>query len=264
MLSSQLHFAKPAARTPLMVLVHGLLGSGADWQPVLTYLADKQCAVLTLDLPGHGANPVLHCDDFAQAVEMIEQTVQAHITPEVSVILVGYSLGGRLIMNGLAQGAFSRLNLRGADHRKAGHFGLQDDEEKAARWKNDEQWAQRFAKQPIEHVLNDWYQQAVFSSLNHEQRQTLIAQRSANLGSSVAHMLLATSLAKQPYLLPALQALTLPIHYVCGEKDNKFQQLAQHCGLSYSQVANAGHNVHHEQPQAFAKIVQAMIHSITD
>ncbi|PAR36724.1 2-succinyl-6-hydroxy-2,4-cyclohexadiene-1-carboxylate synthase [Vibrio metoecus] len=263
MLSSQLHFAKPAARTPLVVLVHGLLGSGADWQPVLTYLADKQCAVLTLDLPGHGANPVLHCDDFAQAVEMIEQTVQAHITPEVPVILVGYSLGGRLIMNGLAQGAFSRLNLRGAII-EGGHFGLQDDEEKAARWKNDEQWAQRFAKQPIEHVLSDWYQQAVFSSLNHEQRQTLIAQRSANLGSSVAHMLLATSLAKQPYLLLALQALTLPIHYVCGEKDSKFQQLAQHCGLSYSQVANAGHNVHHEQPQAFAKIVQAMIHSITN
>ena len=92
----------------------------------------------------------------------------------------------------------------------------------------------------------------------------MIAQRSANLGSSVAHMLLATSLAKQPYLLPALQALKLPIHYVCGEQDSKFQQLAESSGLSYSQVAQAGHNVHHVQPQAFAKIVQAMIHSIID
>ncbi len=263
MLSNQLHFAKPTARTPLVVLVHGLLGSGADWQPVLSHLARTQCAALTLDLPGHGTNPERHCDNFAEAVEMIEQTVQAHVTSEVPVILVGYSLGGRLIMHGLAQGAFSRLNLRGAII-EGGHFGLQENEEKAARWQHDQQWAQRFSQQPIEHVLSDWYQQAVFSSLNHEQRQTLIAQRNANLGSSVAHMLLATSLAKQPYLLPALQALKLPIHYVCGEQDSKFQQLAESSGLSYSQVAQAGHNVHHEQPQAFAKIVQAMIHSIID
>lgn len=113
MLSSQLHFAKPTAHTPLVVLVHGLLGSGADWQPVLSHLASMKCAVLTLDLPGHGANPELHCDDFAQAVEMIEQTVQAHVTPEVPVILVGYSLGGRLIMNGLAEGLFRALICEG-------------------------------------------------------------------------------------------------------------------------------------------------------
>lgn len=113
MLSNQLHFAKPTARAPLVVLVHGLLGSGADWQRVLSHLARTQCAALTLDLPGHGANPERHCDNFAEAVEMIEQTVQAHVTPEVPVILVGYSLGGRLIMNGLAQGLFRVLICEG-------------------------------------------------------------------------------------------------------------------------------------------------------
>ncbi|MDE1514662.1 2-succinyl-6-hydroxy-2,4-cyclohexadiene-1-carboxylate synthase [Vibrio sp. dsl-7] len=260
MLCSRLHFAKPSASTPLVVLVHGLLGSGADWQPLLAHLAKVNCAVLTLDLPGHGANPVLYCDDFHQATALIARTVQAQVTGEVPVILVGYSLGGRLIMYGLAQGSFASLNLCGAII-EAGHFGLTEQSEKMTRWQHDQQWAQRFTQQPIEHVLSDWYQQAVFSSLNAAQRQTLITQRSANLGASVAHMLLATSLAKQPDLLPALQALSLPIHYVCGERDSKFQQLAESSGLSYSQVAQAGHNVHHEQPQALAAIIQAMIHS---
>lgn len=262
MLSSQLYFAKPTAQHPLVVLVHGLLGSGADWQPLLAQLVDAQCAVLTVDLPGHGASSAQPCDDFTQAIAMLEQTVLSYATSEVPIILVGYSLGGRLIMNGLAEGRFKSLNLCGVII-EGGHFGLQDEKEKIARWQNDCRWAERFAKQPIEHVLSDWYQQPVFSSLNYEQRQTLITQRSANLGPSVAHMLLATSLAKQPYLLPQLQRLTLPLRYVCGERDSKFQQLAYDCGLTYSQVANAGHNVHHEQPQAFAKIVQAMIHSIS-
>ncbi|MBN8110601.1 2-succinyl-6-hydroxy-2,4-cyclohexadiene-1-carboxylate synthase, partial [Vibrio vulnificus] len=76
---------------------------------------------------------------------------------------------------------------------EGGHFGLITEEEKHARWQHDQHWATRFAHQPIAQVLTDWYQQAVFSSLNHEQRQTLVTLRSDNLGPAVAKMLLATS-----------------------------------------------------------------------
>ncbi|WMN73478.1 hypothetical protein NI386_19550 [Vibrio parahaemolyticus] len=109
--------------------------------------------------------------------------------------------------------------------------------------------------------MSDWYQQAVFSSLNHEQRQTLIAKRSANLGSAIANMLMATSLAKQAYLLPALQQQRIPIYYVCGAKDKKFSQLAKTSGLAYRQIEGAGHNVHQEQPKQFAMHIKQIIHS---
>ncbi len=119
---------------------------------------------------------------------------------------------------------------------KGGNFGLQSESEKQARFRNDAHWARRFKTEPLACVLNDWYQQLVFSSLNHEQRQTLIEKRSANLGSAVADMLLATSLAKQSYLLPALQQQTIPLYYICGSKDKKFSQLAESSGLAYRQV----------------------------
>ncbi|MCV5656212.1 2-succinyl-6-hydroxy-2,4-cyclohexadiene-1-carboxylate synthase, partial [Escherichia coli] len=83
--------------------------------------------------------------------------------------------------------------------------------EKQVRLENDARWAMRFKTEPLERVLSDWYQQAVFSSLNHEQRQTFIAKRSDNLGSAVANMLMATSLAKQAYLLPSLQKQNIPV-----------------------------------------------------
>jgi 2-succinyl-6-hydroxy-2,4-cyclohexadiene-1-carboxylate synthase len=74
-------------------------------------------------------------------------------------------------------------------------------------------------------------------------------------------MLLATSLATQSYLLPALQRQAVPLHYICGTKDKKFSQLAESSGLAYRQVEGAGHNVHQEQPQQFAIHVNQIIHS---
>ncbi|MEF1306303.1 2-succinyl-6-hydroxy-2,4-cyclohexadiene-1-carboxylate synthase, partial [Vibrio owensii] len=53
----------------------------------------------------------------------------------------------------------------------------------------------------------------------------------------------------------------VPLHYICGEKDKKFSQLAETSGLAYRQIEGAGHNVHQEQPQRFARQVNQIIHS---
>lgn len=161
-------------------------------------------------------------------------------------------------MTGVANGYFSSLNIRSLIV-EGGNFGLASGADKQKRWSNDSLWAERFRTEPIEQVLSDWYQQAVFSSLNHAQRQKMIVKRSANLGPSVANMLETTSLAKQDYLLEHLKSSGVKTHYICGEKDNKFSQLAEQSGLSFSQVSQAGHNVHIEQPEAFANIVKTQL-----
>ncbi|MCV6069780.1 2-succinyl-6-hydroxy-2,4-cyclohexadiene-1-carboxylate synthase, partial [Escherichia coli] len=86
-------------------------------------------------------------------------------------------MGGRIAMHGIAHQCFPDLNIAGAII-EGGNFGLQTESEKHGRVENDARWAMRFKTEPLERVLNDWYQQAVFSSLNHEQRQTFIAKRS--------------------------------------------------------------------------------------
>ncbi|MBF4284412.1 2-succinyl-6-hydroxy-2,4-cyclohexadiene-1-carboxylate synthase [Vibrio anguillarum] len=241
---------------PVLVFLHGLLGSGRDWSKTALFLAPY--SQLWIDLPGHGGSQSLLCDDFDECCAHISATVLKQLGEKTPIVLVGYSLGGRLAMYGVAMQRFSALNIQGLIV-EGGNFGLQSSFEREQRLKNDHHWAHRFQTEQIERVLVDWYHQPVFSSLNHEQRQTLVTQRSANLGAAVAHMLLSTSLAKQPYLLAQLEQVALPIVYVCGEKDSKFVQLAQQSGFEYRQVQAAGHNVHYEQPEVFAHLIQEFI-----
>ncbi|MEL7291909.1 MAG: 2-succinyl-6-hydroxy-2,4-cyclohexadiene-1-carboxylate synthase [Pseudomonadota bacterium] len=240
----------------VLVYLHGLLGSGEDWHLVRQQLDNLPS--ITIDLPGHGMSALTSCCNFRDCCNQISDTLLTHIEPHRPIVLLGYSLGARIAMYGVANAGFPALNIS-LVLAEGGNFGLPAVQEREARRQSDHQWAERFRREPIEQVLADWYRQPVFSSLNHEQRQNLVTKRSANLGCAVANMLEATSLAKQDYLLEALNSSPTKTHYICGEKDNKFSQLAERSGLSFSQVANAGHNVHLEQPQAFATIITTQL-----
>lgn len=261
MLSSTLQPAVSGScpsKTPLLVFLHGLLGSGEDWNECIEHLPNFH--KLMIDLPGHGESRFVDSEGFEPTCQMLEQTIlcqigQIGLATNHPVVVIGYSLGGRLAMYSLANGYLDKLNLVKLIV-EGGNFGLESEEEKAQRLVNDTKWAIRFAQQPIDEVLSDWYQQSVFSSLNHEQRQTLVLKRSGNLGVSVANMLLSTSLAKQPDLRATLSAYQHLIHYICGKKDRKFIDLATLSGFEFSEIDFAGHNVHFEQPEQFSDVIK--------
>ncbi|NVD06993.1 2-succinyl-6-hydroxy-2,4-cyclohexadiene-1-carboxylate synthase [Vibrio sp. JPW-9-11-11] len=256
MLYSQASANLDTTNQAVVVYLHGLLGSSKDWHSVRQALAHLPS--ISIDLPGHGMSALTSCCNFRDCCNQISDTLLTHIEPHRPIVLLGYSLGARIAMYGVARQAFSQLNIQ-LLLAEGGNVGLSRPEERQARWQSDRGWAERLRGEPIEQVLADWYQQPVFSSLNHEQRQNLITQRSANLGPAVANMLEATSLAKQDYLLDALKSASITTHYICGEKDSKFSQLAERSGLSYSRVAGAGHNAHVEQPYAFANIITTQL-----
>ncbi|MDW6092495.1 2-succinyl-6-hydroxy-2,4-cyclohexadiene-1-carboxylate synthase [Vibrio rhizosphaerae] len=241
---------------PVLVFLHGLLGSSEDWSGTLAQLGDFPC--LTIDLCGHGHSRMQRCRDFADCCRRIAQTIAGRLSPGQPLVLIGYSLGGRLAMYGAVHGFWSALNVTTLVI-EGGNFGLQDEAARQARWQHDQAWADRFAFEPIADVLINWYQQPVFSSLNHAQRQDLIARRSDNLGSEIAAMMRATSLALQPDLLPGLQTQPIPVQYICGERDQKFRQLATLSGLPVQIVLQAGHNVHQERPEAFARCLRTQL-----
>ncbi|MDW6003550.1 2-succinyl-6-hydroxy-2, 4-cyclohexadiene-1-carboxylate synthase [Vibrio mangrovi] len=252
-------YTSPENRTgqdlPVLVFLHGLLGSGEDWSETLTHLTAFPC--LTIDLCGHGQSRQQRCTNFDDCCEQIARTIRKAVPAEQPLVLVGYSLGGRLAMYGAVHGHWAELNLT-ALVIEGGNFGLHSDVQRQQRWQQDQLWATRFASEPVADVLSDWYQQPVFSSLNHEQRQHLITRRSDNLGAEIAVMMRATSLARQPDLLPALKMQSVPVRYICGENDHKFRQLAQQSGLPVQIIFQAGHNVHQERPEDFARCLQAL------
>ncbi|HBV75315.1 MULTISPECIES: 2-succinyl-6-hydroxy-2,4-cyclohexadiene-1-carboxylate synthase [Vibrio] len=252
------------AQQPIPVFLHGFLGSSLDWNNCLSHLNLPHA--ICIDLPCHGLSKYCEVQNFEEACQQVQLTVLSKLkkekrAPNTPLVFVAYSLGARIAMFGMAKQAFPDLNIQGAI-LEGGNFGLIQEQENVLRWEDDKHWSKRFATEAIEDVLYDWYLQGVFSSLDDDQREELVELRSDNLGSQLGCMLRATSLAKQPYLLDDLKQLSVPLLYVCGEKDQKFRILAEKSGLPYQLVKNAGHNVHHEQPQQFSSIVKAFVDTL--
>ncbi len=255
MLYSQFIPASDTQSPLTLIWLHGLLGNRRDWQPCIDALPAYNH--LCIDLPGHGSSQWLHCDSLTDCCQQIVQAAQQRLEPQQKVVIVGYSLGGRIAMHGLANGVWDAFNLQGVVV-EGGNFGLQDEQQKQQRHVNDENWASRFAQEPLDEVLHDWYLQPVFASLTPQQRQAMVLRRSVNLGGAIARMLMATSLATQDNLLPRLTPHAAHMHYICGANDGRFTTLAKQSGLSYTALQDAGHNVHYEQPVQFAAIVADM------
>ena len=241
--------------TPVIFL-HGLLGSQQDWQAVLGRLQNfPQIRPLTIDLPLHGASEHIACHGFTHARELIHQTILQYIGNQ-PFYLVGYSLGGRLALDYTLNTNNPQLKhtiLEGTN------IGLATDAERQARWQNDHQWAERFRNEPIVKVLNDWYQQAVFTNLDQHKRSNLIEKRQNNNRSAVAAMLEATSLAKQNYSLPSLSETKSNITFFIGEDDQKFRKIASDNKLNHQLIPNAGHNAHYENPESFTDALLVLI-----
>ncbi|OBT16060.1 2-succinyl-6-hydroxy-2,4-cyclohexadiene-1-carboxylate synthase [Vibrio sp. UCD-FRSSP16_10] len=255
MVTLRLAASKPSLR---LLFVHGFLGSSDDWQSIVQYLP-TDWDLYALNLPGHVGNSDPLPSNFSEFTYFIDEQAQALAKDNVPVAFVGYSLGARLLMH-LAlklethtpNTHLNTMIVRGFV-LEGGNFGLQQQSDISTRWENDRRWIKRFNEQSLCEVLNDWYQQPVFSSLNAQQRKQLVAQRSINDGKALAQVMSATSLAKQAYLLENLQHSQQQVHYIVGEYDQKFSLLYERNQVSFEVIEKAGHNTHKEQPEKYAK-----------
>lgn len=80
---------------PLLVLVHGLFGSGTNLRGIARLLADKY-RVVSVDLPNHGRSPHSDSMTYADMSQSLQETVRQF--GETSVNWVGHSMGGKAVM----------------------------------------------------------------------------------------------------------------------------------------------------------------------
>lgn len=229
---------------PWLVFLHGFSGDSREWLPVGESLEDYPR--LYLNLPGHGASADISVAGFDAMNALLTRTLISYNI--LKYWLVGYSLGGRIAMFHACQQpkGLSGIVVEG------GHPGLRDADAREARLASDRRWGARFRAGPLDNVFTDWYQQPVFASLSDAQRRGLITLRSQNNGAGLAAMLEATSLAVQPDLRAALHALSVPFHYLYGERDEKFAAIAAELNATRHVIPHAGHNAHRENPGAVA------------
>ncbi|MEE1674688.1 2-succinyl-6-hydroxy-2,4-cyclohexadiene-1-carboxylate synthase [Agarivorans aestuarii] len=247
---------------PCLVFLHGFLGSGSDWQAQIAELSQHYYCV-TVDIAGHGMSGQQRLKsrnafkDFShQLSACLKRLKIAHYC------LVGYSLGGRLALQHalLAPKGINQLIIESAN------TGLSDEDARQQRLVHDNRWADRWLKEPLDGLLNEWYQQTVFANLSQAQRQLLIQRRKQQDRQGIAATLRATSLGLQQDLSKQLGQLKMRLDLIGGSLDNKYQALAKQLQQDYPRlkchiIEGAGHNCHFEQPTLFLDLLSSVLNN---
>jgi len=247
---------------PVVLFLHGFMGSGDDWNEVTEGLGDRfRC--LTVDLPGHGGTRINGPDELYRMESTARALIDLLDSHTIDTChLIGYSMGGRLGMYlGLHYPErFDRIILESASP------GLTTEAERAARRDHDETLARKLEQTPLDQFLGDWYDQPLFASLRrHTQRlNRMITARRNNDPAGCIRSLLQMGTGSMPSLWPMLDAAGETIGQrlllITGEEDRKFTQIAAGIaalapGTRIATLAGCGHIVHLENPEKFIRLV---------
>jgi 2-succinyl-6-hydroxy-2,4-cyclohexadiene-1-carboxylate synthase len=244
--------------TPV-TLLHGFTQSGRSWQELISTMPSGWQWVVP-DLRGHGETriqPGAPCtmDACTADLEMLWNDLGIERTH-----LVGYSMGGRLALH-----VATRLPERLSSLLTIGaHAGLEEDARDGRR-QGDEALAQRIEHEGLEAFVNYWTALPMFAGLERRGPSFVAQVRAERMGNTVAG--LAASLrgmgagAMQP-LWDDLPRVRMPCTFVAGQLDHGYVASARRLSAVVPNgrieiVLRAGHAVHQERPEAFARVLAA-------
>ena len=205
----------------MIVAVHGFLGRPADW-------------------------------DFLRDAGLEVEAVRPDRIPRTGDVLLGYSMGGRLALHALLEGA----QYRRAVIVSAG-LGITGGNERTARRAQDERWAQRFESDDWDAVIADWDAQPLFGGHRMPRREDDFDR--SGLGADLRRF----SPAVLEPLEPRLREIAIPVLWIAGERDPKYVEAGQRAVALLPNAElwvcpGAAHRVPWERPDVFTARLQAL------
>jgi 2-succinyl-6-hydroxy-2,4-cyclohexadiene-1-carboxylate synthase len=238
-------------------LLHGFTQSGRSWREVIAAMPPGYQWIVP-DLRGHGQTriePGAPCsmDASLSDLEMIWDQLGIERTH-----LAGYSMGGRLAIHVAVHRPDKLLSLLTI----GAHAGL-DDEAREGRRLGDEALAQRIEQDGLEAFVNYWGSLPLFAGLERRGPSFVAQVRAERMGNTVAG--LAASLrgmgagVMEP-LWNDLSRVGVPSTFVAGQLDHGYVASARRLAAAVPNgrveiVLRAGHAVHQERPDAFARVL---------
>ncbi|HEY8713681.1 MAG TPA: alpha/beta fold hydrolase [Thermoanaerobaculia bacterium] len=198
----------------MITALHGFLGRPEDWK----FLSDAG-----LEVDGRELDDV----------------------PQSGDTLLGYSMGGRIALHALLDGArYKRAVIVSAG------LGIEGEADRAARRAADDKWASRFEHDDWESVLRDWNSQPLFGGDVRVRRERDYDRR------RIVDALRRWSPGVLPPLAPRLHEIDVPVLWIAGERDAKYAAAAKRAvsllpNATLWICAGAAHRVPWEQPKAF-------------
>lgn len=250
--------------TPV-TLLHGFTQNGRSWMEVISRMRAGWMWIVP-DLRGHGdtqTRPGAPCsmDACTRDLEMLWDHLAVARTH-----LVGYSMGGRLALHVAARRPERILSLLTI----GAHAGL-DEDARESRRRGDEALAQRIQQDGLEAFVDYWTSLPLFAGLARRGPAFLAQARAERMNNHVAG--LACSLrgmgagVMEP-LWDDLISVSFPSTFVAGQLDHGYVTSARRLASIVPSgrvevVPRAGHAVHQERPEAFARLLDAHLAAAT-
>ena len=227
------------------VYIHGWLGSPDDWGELTADIKHK----LLITIPGHNHTQALNTENgFDTIIDSIKK-----------IILIGYSLGGRIAL------AFAKRNPDIIKHLIliSTHPGTNNKHLKNKQIAQETLASNKLNTLTLNQFLDDWYSQALFSPLSTSLKENLIQKRlqnnANNLRESLAHFS-HRFYEEHDSFLETIASKTL---YIVGEEDKKYFAFAKHLNalnISTATVTNGGHALLETHPKELSNLIHSFLH----
>jgi 2-succinyl-6-hydroxy-2,4-cyclohexadiene-1-carboxylate synthase len=236
----------------MVLFIPGFMQRGNSWRPVAQLLPERYPSVL-LDHREHSLEGRLR--EIAAAAD--------RGPAGAPVVLVGYSLGGRLAIRAALREPrrYAGLVTVGAT------AGIDDAPRRSARAEADERLAAWMEASPIGDVVSIWERQPLFA----DQADALVEeQRPGRLSHDPAGLALLLRTAGQGVLEPVwheLMRLELPVLAIAGDRDDGYRREAERIARTAPRgraaiVGDAGHAAHLQQPEEVARLIAGFVKGV--
>jgi len=239
----------------LIYAFHGNLGEPQDWAAVLEFLNHEELNELT------GGSSVelwnlYNCLEHSMESFADKTNLEARSKKSGKNILFGYSLGGRLAFQCLAQNP----KIWDAAVIVSAHPGLKDASERDLRFEQDQKWSEEVLKFPWPEFWGKWCEQpALKDSPWGADRPEGPAE-----ATRIATAMVNWSLGRQEDLSSQIAACGLPILLVSGENDSKYRKIASSLSalaknIEHVEILGSGHRVLREKPIELAGEIRSFL-----
>lgn len=253
-----------------VILLHGFAQTPRSWDAVANALRARGHEVHVPDLYAQ-ARPFSLDAACRRVAEIVRDVARASGEP---CVVVGYSMGGRIALETLAraQAAGERLPLSALALEGAG-LGPADEAAREAFRARGDAWAADLRENGIAAFMDRWETLPLFASqraLSADVRARVRSDRVAHDAEELASSLTEAGQHCQAGEADSLAALAcaaecgVRVVYVHGSLDEKYGAVARRVAelvpaARIEGITRAGHNVHLEQPEAFARVVAGLL-----
>lgn len=245
------------AGTPV-TLLHGFTQNGRSWLELISRMPEGWMWIVP-DLRGHGetrTRPGATCSMDACTDDLVRLWDHLGVA---SSHLVGYSMGGRLALHAAARRPERILSLLTI----GAHAGLEE-EAREGRRRGDEGLAQRIEQDGLEAFVNYWGSLPLFAGLERRGPAFVAqvrAERMTNHVAGLACSLRGMGAGAMDPLWDDFARVTFPCTFVAGQLDHGYVSSARRLAATvptgrFEVVPRAGHTVHMERPDAFARVLE--------